>query len=291
MENRIVAIEKLFSVTIDKVWKAITDKNEMKQWYFDLEEFKAEVGFKFQFKAGHNEAVQYLHRCEVTEVIPQKKLTYSWCYEGYSGISFVTFELFKKGEKTLLKLTHQGIDSFPVENPDFAMRNFEEGWNEIINNSLVNHLENSSYKRSLPLSASDEKIFESIINIPLWWTEMFEGTADRQGRKFTVRFGSSVFKTMVVEELIPNKKIVWNVVDSVIDIPELNNKTEWIGTKIIWEISTHQDKTVLELRHIGLTPKIECYTICENGWNGFTESLTELIHTGLGKPLKTVNGN
>ncbi|MEL7586202.1 MAG: SRPBCC domain-containing protein [Prolixibacteraceae bacterium] len=286
MENRIVAVEKLFSVTIDKVWKAITDKNEMKQWYFDLEEFKAEVGFKFQFKAGPNEAVQYLHVCEVTEVIPQKKLTYSWCYDGYSGISFVTFELFEKGEKTLLKLTHQGIDSFPTENPDFAMRNFEEGWNEIINNSLVNYLENASYKRSFSLNASDEKIFESILNIPLWWTEMFEGTADRQGGKFTVRFGSSVFKTMVVEELTPNKKIVWNVVDSVIDIPELNNKTEWIGTKISWEISTYQDKTVLELKHIGLTPKIECYTICENGWNGFTESLTEFINTGKGKPFK-----
>lgn len=71
--------------------------------------------------------VQYLHLCEITEVVPEKKLTYSWRYNGYEGNSFVTFELFEQESKTLLILTHKGLETFPKENKDFAMENFEKG--------------------------------------------------------------------------------------------------------------------------------------------------------------------
>jgi hypothetical protein len=115
---------------------------------------------------------------------------------------------------------------------------------------------------------------------------MFEGSSDKQDEKFTIRFGSNVFKTLKVEELIPNTKVVWNVTDSLIDIPELKNKTEWINTKIIWEISRQDNQTEIRLTHLGLTPKIECYNICESGWQNFTDSLTEFVKTGIGKPFK-----
>ena len=141
MEHKPIVLERLFNAPIHKVWQSLTDKNEMKKWYFDLVEFKAEKGFKFQFMGGPDEGIQYLHLCEVTEVIVERKLTYSWRYDGYAGISFVSFELFEKDAKTLLRLTHKGIETFPKENPDFAIHNFEEGWNEIINKSLKDYLE------------------------------------------------------------------------------------------------------------------------------------------------------
>jgi uncharacterized protein YndB with AHSA1/START domain len=128
--------EVLLNASASKIWKAITDKNEMKQWYFDLAEFKAEVGFEFQFYGG-DEKKQWLHLCKVTEVIKEKKLTYSWKYDGYNGISFVTFELFQEGKNTRLKLTHTGLESFPVDEvPEFKRENFEAGWNELIGASL-----------------------------------------------------------------------------------------------------------------------------------------------------------
>jgi uncharacterized protein YndB with AHSA1/START domain len=75
-------------------------------------------------------------------VIPEKKLTYSWRYEGYEGISFVTFELFDEGEKkTRLKLTHSGLETFPKDNADFDKKNFAEGWSDIIGNQLKNFVE------------------------------------------------------------------------------------------------------------------------------------------------------
>lgn len=138
MENKPIIVERIYNALVSKVWKAITDKSEMKQWYFDLAEFKPEVGFKFQFMGG-TEDNQYLHLCEITEVVPEKKLTYSWRYDGYEGNSFVTFELFEEASNTRLKLTHRGLDSFP-NNPDFAKSNFEQGWDQIINKSLKDYL-------------------------------------------------------------------------------------------------------------------------------------------------------
>lgn len=140
MEYRPIIVEQIYNAPISKVWTAITDKTEMKQWYFDLAEFKAEVGFKFQFMGG-TEDNKYLHLCEILEVIPQKKLTYSWRYDGYEGNSFVTFELFEEGGNTRLKLTHRGLESFP-DRKDFAKSNFELGWDEIINTSLADYLKN-----------------------------------------------------------------------------------------------------------------------------------------------------
>ncbi len=141
MDTQPIVLERLFNAPILKVWKAISDREEMKKWYFDLAEFKAEQGFKFQFPGGPDPNKRYLHLCEVTEVVAEKKLTYSWRYDGYAGISYVTFELFEQENKTLLILTHKGIETFPKENADFAVQNFEEGWNEIIHTSLKNYLE------------------------------------------------------------------------------------------------------------------------------------------------------
>ncbi|MDP2385573.1 MAG: SRPBCC domain-containing protein [Bacteroidota bacterium] len=140
MGNNSIIVERTYNATIEKVWNAISNKEEMKKWYFDLAEFKAEVGFKFQFTGGPPDGVQYLHLCEITEVIPEKKLTYSWKYDGYEGISFVTFELTPIGNTTKLVLTHSGVDSFPKSNKDFGKHNFVEGWTQIIGMALPEYL-------------------------------------------------------------------------------------------------------------------------------------------------------
>ena len=132
--------EVTIKATPARIWKAITDKNEMKQWYFDLADFKAVVGFEFSFEGGPPEKV-FNHLCEVTEVVPQKKLTYSWRYEGYAGISHVTFEILPQGETTLLRLTHTGIETFPADTADFKRENFNMGWTQLIQTQLKEYAE------------------------------------------------------------------------------------------------------------------------------------------------------
>lgn len=141
MKNQPVRVECLLHAPAPKVWQALTDKDEMKNWYFELHEFIPKPGFQFEFTGGPSPEKQYIHVCEVNEVIRERKLAYSWSYQGYEGKSFVSFELFPQDDQTLVKLTHQGLESFPKENPDFAIHNFEEGWDEIINSSLKKYVE------------------------------------------------------------------------------------------------------------------------------------------------------
>ena len=151
MKTEPIVIERIFDAPIEKVWKAITDKKEMKKWYFDLAAFKPAVGFEFQFTGkGKSGDKEYVHLCEIKEVIAQKKLSYSWNYKGYKGSSLVTFELFSEGNlpagqagKTKLKLTHTGLETFPASDPDFAKQNFVEGWTYIIGTSLPDYLKNN----------------------------------------------------------------------------------------------------------------------------------------------------
>ena len=142
MESKPIIIEKVFDAPVSLVWKAISSRDEMEKWYFKLADFKPEKGFKFDFKGG-KDGREYTHLCEVTEVIPEKKLTYSWKYDGYDGISYVTFELTNKEDKTFLKFTHEGLESFAHLNPDFAKSNFEGGWDHFINNALPKYIESN----------------------------------------------------------------------------------------------------------------------------------------------------
>jgi len=140
-----VVIERTFNAPVGRVWTALTNVEQMRQWYFDLKEFKPEVGFEFEFVVEH-EGMTYHHLCKVTKVIPQKALAYTWRYQGHKGDSLVTFELFADGDKTRLKLTHEGLETFP-KTPSFARKNFMEGWTQIIGSSLKEFVESDGADR------------------------------------------------------------------------------------------------------------------------------------------------
>ena len=147
MKTEPIVFERTYNAPVNKVWQAITDRDQMKQWYFDLAEFRPEVGFEFEFTGGPEDRT-YLHKCQITEVVTNKRLTYSWRYEGYEGKSFVTFELFDEGDKTRLNLTHEGLNTFPSENKDFAKENFVGGWTTIIGTSLKEFVEKENTNTS-----------------------------------------------------------------------------------------------------------------------------------------------
>ena len=140
-----IVIERTFKAPAARVWKALTDVEEMRHWYFDLKEFRPAVGFEFEFVVEHK-GMKYHHLCKITEVIPQKKLVHTWRYKGHEGDSLVTFELFSEGNETRLKLTHQGLETFP-QTPSFARQNFMEGWTQLIGTSLKEFLEKENGDR------------------------------------------------------------------------------------------------------------------------------------------------
>ena len=139
-----VVVERTLNAPVAKVWKALTDVDQMRQWYFDLKEFRPEVGFEFEFVVEH-EGNRYHHLCKITEVVAQKKIAYTWRYKGEPGDSLVTFELFPEDGKTRLKVTHTGIETFP-KTPMYARKNFETGWTAIVGSELKQFVENSTAK-------------------------------------------------------------------------------------------------------------------------------------------------
>src|SRR6266446_1528055 len=137
-------VERTFNALVGRVWTALTDVNEMRQWYFDIKELNPEIGCEFEFVVEH-EGNTYHHLCKVTEVIPEKKIAYTWRYKGEPGDSLVTFELFPEDNKTRLKLTHTGIETFP-KTPAYARKNFEAGWTTIIGSELKQFVEKGASK-------------------------------------------------------------------------------------------------------------------------------------------------
>ncbi|HEX6915323.1 MAG TPA: SRPBCC domain-containing protein [Chitinophagaceae bacterium] len=135
-----IIIERTFAVPVEKLWNAITDKGEMDQWYFRIDNFRPEPGSRFSFEGGDDKQT-FLHLCRVVEVIPQKKLSHTWAYEGQDEETLVSFDLSGEGNNSRLKLTHEGLEKIAKYGPAFAAENFREGWTMIIGTMLKNYLE------------------------------------------------------------------------------------------------------------------------------------------------------
>lgn len=140
-EDAPITVEQIFDASLDIVWSAITEIDQMRQWYFEnIPSFKAEIGFETQFNI-ENEARNFLHLWKVTEVQKGKMISYDWKYEEYPGNSFVVFELFELNNSTKLRLSHHIKESFPEDIPEFTRESGIEGWTCLINKSLKEYIE------------------------------------------------------------------------------------------------------------------------------------------------------
>jgi uncharacterized protein YndB with AHSA1/START domain len=144
MKAEPLVVDRVLDAPVATVWNAITDQTAIQKWFLEFEEFQPRVGFEYQF-TGEDKGIKFVHHCKVTEVIPEKKLSYSWRYEGHEGDSLVTFELSPVGNKTRVTLIHAGLETFPKVS-SFAKENFEKGWTSLIGESLKNFVEKQSAK-------------------------------------------------------------------------------------------------------------------------------------------------
>ena len=135
-----VVVEQLYEVSAQKIWNALTNTDEMRKWYFDISDFKPVVGHEFKFLAGDDNQ-KWMHLCKVTAVEKEKMIAYDWRYDGYPGNSNVKFELIPQDGKTLLRVTHTGLETFPQDRKEFSQKSFEGGWTSILGEGLKNYLE------------------------------------------------------------------------------------------------------------------------------------------------------
>ncbi len=139
-EDPPVVVKQSFNVSAERLWEAITNIDEMREWFFpNIPEFEPKIGFNTKFTVT-NEGRDFPHLWEITEVIPQKLIIYNWKYEGYPGDSFVKFEIEERENQTILKLEFEVTEDFPDNIPEFKRESCIGGWQYFINQSLKNYL-------------------------------------------------------------------------------------------------------------------------------------------------------
>jgi hypothetical protein len=144
-------------------------------------------------------------------------------------------------------------------------------------------MNNKNFVITVDVDQSPKEVFNAVCSVSKWWTENIQGKSRSLNDEFSVRFEDIHYSKQKLVELIPDKKVVWLITDSHLSF--LEDKEEWTNTRIVFDISTHGDKTRLKFTHEGLVPEIDCYKDCSNAWGYYISgSLAKLIATGKGQP-------
>lgn len=165
-------------------------------------------------------------------------------------------------------------------------------------------MDSTDFTTTLLVDKSPKEAFNAINNPRAWWSEEIEGPTDKPNDVFNYHFEDIHRCQIKVIEVIPDKKVVWLVMDNYFK-PGIfddashhlrssdklhNSKAEWTDTKISFEIFKIDNQTQIRFTHLGLVPAYECFDVCSNGWNHYIrQSLLRLITTGKGEPNSTGN--
>lgn len=181
----------------------------------------------------------------------------------------------------------------------------------------------TDFTTTLLVDQTPNQVFNAVNDPRRWWSEEIEGNTNMLHDEFNYHFEDIHRCRMKLIERIPNKKVVWLVLDNYFkpgifadtsqlmsegdskglntttgisdDVSQpshatelINDQAEWVGTKVIFEIAEKNGKTQLRFTHQGLVPEYECFEVCSNGWTHYIQqSLFGLITTGEGQPNKT----
>ena len=147
------------------------------------------------------------------------------------------------------------------------------------------HIESQNYTTTFTVDQTPQEVFAAINNVRGWWTGEIEGSTDKLGEVFNYHYADVHRSQQKVTDLVPGKKIVWHVEDANLNYTQ--DKAEWKGTDITFEVSKKGNKTEIRFTHLGLVPELECFNACSNAWGSYINgSLRSLITTGKGEPNK-----
>src|SRR5262249_26114871 len=145
------------------------------------------------------------------------------------------------------------------------------------------NMNNQDFSTSFVVDNPPAEVYHAINNVRGWWSENIEGATDQLNGEWLYQYKDVHICKMKVIEMIPNKKVVWKVVNNYFNF--VKDKSEWTSDTIIFEISEQDGKTQLSVTQQGLNPNYECYDICSTAWTSYIQgSLKNLITTGKGNP-------
>lgn len=132
IEEGTICKEVIINAPLSKVWKALTEQKQIEKWFMAPDNFIPEVGTTFHM-TGTKDGVSFPHTCTILEVIPEKKLSYTWNMTVIDGETIVTWELEEQGKTTKLTLTHSQWDKVKFNTPVLSHNDYVNGWNYFTN--------------------------------------------------------------------------------------------------------------------------------------------------------------
>ena len=141
-----------------------------------------------------------------------------------------------------------------------------------------------NYTREIVVSCVPSAAYRALTQgFDKWWTPSSSPVFDLDDT-VTFKF-EPTYWTMRATKLLPNELVELTCIDAHHiheGLPDSILK-EWEGTKLKWLLKPDGDKTKIIFIHEGLTPKLDCYEICEMGWDHFfVNSLKEHLEKGEG---------
>jgi hypothetical protein len=143
----------------------------------------------------------------------------------------------------------------------------------------------TNFSTSFVVDQSPQRVFDAINHVRGWWSGEIEGPTDRLGAEFTYRYKDLHYTKQRITEFVPGKLVVWRVLEAYLSF--VDDKDEWIGTEVPFEIGERDGKTELRFTHSGLVPEFECYGACSSAWGFYiSTSLRKLITPARASPMR-----
>ncbi len=191
----------------------------------------------------------------------------------------IVFTVEDTGAGATLRFRHHGLtpqcDCFDM---------CHEGWTNALGR-LVSFVETGrlayardSFQATKSISASPEAVLAALRSpeaITSWWTPT-TGSGDAGGTLEVSFFGGEERVVMHVEPAFEGR-VIWSVHAAPLT-------PDWVGTTIYFDVAEAGDGAVLYFRHQGLTPELECFDMCHQGWTHYLGSLVSYLETGQGRP-------
>jgi len=232
-------------------------------WPEEFEGQSSKPNDEFVFRSGDG----HYSKNKVVELVPGKRLV--WLVTEsirktdnfeWTGTKMI-FELTPKDNHTLLQFTYDGV----VLEDEYDR--LVQICDTVIERNLYNLLTGNSYTAVIKVTKSPTDVFNSIKEVSKWWNkEDFDGNSSKLNDEFVICHPGRHYSKQKLVEVVPGKRMIWLVTESKLDWLE-RDKAEWTGTKMVFDITTNGDQTVLRFTHEGLVPEKECFELCEQGWN------------------------
>lgn len=114
-----------------ELWHALTDKDELENWWGDGVVIEPKMGGRFQEKWEDDEGNKQVASGKVLALKNKKQITFSWVEKSWpkNAVTECTFEINEDGPgKSSLTVRHTGWETLPAALRGQALKDFKTGW-------------------------------------------------------------------------------------------------------------------------------------------------------------------